>query len=145
MALVSDNLVLPLIFLYLPRWNLLKCSQFVTFFLPNISKLKQRGYKGSFLTICNFVFSSSISNFVSWFFLSTSTRKGTNIFNGPANLRNFHRRKRDKSCLELVFNPLTPMTNHDTFSAYDFNTISSKQLMRIKKYLIIYCLLSLFS
>ena len=33
------------------------------------------------------------------FFLSTFTRKGTNMFNGLANLsRKFHRRKRDKSC-----------------------------------------------
>ena len=38
--------------------------------------------------------------FVSWIFLSTSTRKGTNIFKGPTNLKKFHRRKRDKSCLE---------------------------------------------
>ena len=32
------------------------------------------------------------------FFLSTGTKKGTNMFNSPANLRKFHRRKRDKSC-----------------------------------------------
>ena len=32
------------------------------------------------------------------FFLSTCTRKGTNMFNGPANLRKFHLRKRNKSC-----------------------------------------------
>ena len=31
-------------------------------------------------------------------FLSTGTRKGTNMFNGPTNLRKFHLRKRDKSC-----------------------------------------------
>ena len=30
------------------------------------------------------------------FFLSTGTRKDTNMLNGPANLRKFHRRKRDK-------------------------------------------------
>ena len=32
------------------------------------------------------------------FFLSTCTRKGTNMFNGPTNLRKFHPRKRHKSC-----------------------------------------------
>ena len=32
------------------------------------------------------------------YFLSTGTRKGTKMFNGSANLRKFHRRKRDKSC-----------------------------------------------
>ena len=33
------------------------------------------------------------------FVYQSGTRKGTNIFfNGPANLRKFHRRKRDKSC-----------------------------------------------
>ena len=32
------------------------------------------------------------------FFLSTGTRKGTDLFNGPANFRKFHWRKRDKSC-----------------------------------------------
>ena len=32
------------------------------------------------------------------FFLSTCTRKGTNMFNGPANLWKFHFRKRNKSC-----------------------------------------------
>ena len=31
------------------------------------------------------------------FFLSTGTRKGTSMFNGPENLRKFHRRKCDKS------------------------------------------------
>ena len=51
---------------------------------------------GSFLAICNFVFSSFISNWVLWIFLSTGTRKDTNMLNGPANLRKFHRRKRDK-------------------------------------------------
>ena len=33
-------------------------------------------------------------------FLSTGTRKGTNMFDGPANLRKFHRRKREKSHLK---------------------------------------------
>ena len=32
------------------------------------------------------------------FFLSKDTRKGTNMFNGPANLSKFHLRKRNKSC-----------------------------------------------
>ena len=33
-----------------------------------------------------------------FFFLSTGTRKGTNMFNGTPNLRKFRRRKHDKSC-----------------------------------------------
>ena len=53
---------------------------------------------GGFLAICNFVFSSSISNLVLsiyffifyYFFLSTGTRKGTNTLNGPPNLLKFH-------------------------------------------------------
>ena len=36
-------------------------------------------------------------------FLSTGTRKGTNMFNGPTNLRKFHLRKRDKSCLKYPY------------------------------------------
>ena len=31
---------------------------------------KNRGYKGSFLTICNFIFSSSISNLILWIFFN---------------------------------------------------------------------------
>ena len=37
------------------------------------------------------------------FFLSSGTRKGTDMLNGPANLRKFHRRKRDKSCLKVPY------------------------------------------
>ena len=42
------------------------------------------------------MFSSSISNLVLWISLLTGTRKGTNMLNGPANLRKFHWRKNDK-------------------------------------------------
>ena len=79
------NLALPLIFLSLLQWNLSKCSQFVKFVLPIIfESQKDKGCRGSFLAICNFVFCSSISNLVLWIFLSTGTKKGTK-FNGPAN------------------------------------------------------------
>ena len=67
--------------------------------LPIILKpTKVRDYRSSFLAICNFVLLSSISNLVSkiFFFLSTGTRKGTNMFNVLTNLRKFHRKKRDK-------------------------------------------------
>ena len=37
------------------------------------------------------------------FSLSTSTRKGANMLNGPANLRKFHQRKRDKSCSKAPY------------------------------------------
>ena len=38
-----------------------------------------------------------------FFFLSSGTRKGTDMLNGPANLRKFHRRKRDKSCSKVPY------------------------------------------
>ena len=56
--------------------------------------------------MCNFMFSSSISNFSYEFFSLTGIRKGTNIFNGPANLqvsRKFHRGKRDKFYLKDLY------------------------------------------
>ena len=60
-ALASDNLALPL-----------KFSLFVKFVLLIIKKPeKNRGYKGSFLAICNFVFSSCISNLVFSFRLTS--------------------------------------------------------------------------
>ena len=46
----------------------------------------------------NEILSSSSKIWPDEYFLSTGTRKGTKMFNGPANLRKFHRRKRDKSC-----------------------------------------------
>ena len=36
-------------------------------------------------------------------FLSTGITRGTNMFNGPANLRKFHRRKHDKSCSKYPY------------------------------------------
>ena len=38
-----------------------------------------------------------------FFFSSTGTRKGTNMFNGPANFRTFHQRKRNKSCSKYLY------------------------------------------
>ena len=35
--------------------------------------------------------------------------------------------------LHLMFNPVTPITNQDRISPYNSNTISSRQVMRIKK------------
>ena len=48
----------------------------------------EKGYMGSLHAICNFVFSSSISNLVLWIFLLTGVRKDTNMLNGLANLEN---------------------------------------------------------
>ena len=63
---------------------------------------KNRGYKGSFLAICNLnLFFLPLSQIFSYeLFSSTDTRKGTIMFSGPANLGKFHSRKRDKSCLK---------------------------------------------
>ena len=47
-----------------------------------------------FATLCH-LFLSQIWSYE--LFLSTGTRKGTNIFNSPTNLRKFHLRKRHKS------------------------------------------------
>ena len=59
---------------------------------------KIRGYKGSFLAICNFRDFFPLSQIWSYEFLfPTGTKKGTSMFNGTANLKKFHRRKRDKS------------------------------------------------
>ena len=58
-ALASDTLPLPLI--YINLFDLSKFSQFDKF-LPPVKK--NRGYIGNFLSICNFVFSSFISNLV---------------------------------------------------------------------------------
>ena len=52
------------------------------------AKKKNRSYKGCFLAICSFVYSSSISNLVLWIFLLTGVRKDTNMLNGLANLAN---------------------------------------------------------
>ena len=82
--LASDNLVLPLIFFILLRWNL---SNF----------FNNRSYKSSsslFAILC-FLPLSQIWSYK--FFSSTGTWEGSNMFNGPANLRKFHRRKRGKS------------------------------------------------
>ena len=76
-----------------------KLISFVFFKLESQYCRKKRDYKGSFLAICNFVFSFSISNLVLEFFPSTGTKKrGTDMFNDPANLREIPlRRKLDKS------------------------------------------------
>ena len=76
-----------------------KLISFVFFKLESQYCRKKRDYKGSFLAICNFVFSFSISNLVLEFFPSTGTKKrGTDMFNDPANLREIPLgRKLDKS------------------------------------------------
>ena len=62
--LTSDNLALPLIFFDLLSYisqnfcNLGNCPA------DHLKAEKNRSYKGSFLTICNFIFSSSTSNLV---------------------------------------------------------------------------------
>ena len=61
-------------------------------------KAYTKGLQSSFLSICNFVFFRPSKIWPDEYFLSTGTRKGTKMFNGPANLRKFHLRKRDKSC-----------------------------------------------
>ena len=38
-----------------------------------------------------------------WIFFYQGTRKGTNMFNGPANLRKFHRREHNKSCSKDLY------------------------------------------
>ena len=53
------------------------------------------------------------------FFLPTGTKKGTNMFNGPANLRKFHRRKRDKSC------------SKDPYFLYRKTSCNGKKLVKI--------------
>ena len=66
--------------------------------LPIIKKPKKigvsRAVSSLFAILCFLPRSQIWSN---EFFLSTGTRKGTSMFNGPENLRKFHRRKCDKS------------------------------------------------
>ena len=94
--LASDGLALPLIFYDSLRWNISKFLQFFTIYenfpADHLKAEKNSGSKGSFLAICNFVSSSSISNVVLWTFSSTGTQKGKNMYSSPAILR-----KRDNS------------------------------------------------
>ena len=80
------------------RWNLSKCSQIVKFVLPIIKKLEKRevtkAVSSLFAILCNLCLSQIWSCEL---FLSTGTRKGINMFNGPTNLRKFLQWKRDKS------------------------------------------------
>ena len=72
------------------------CQNLINFSCRSFKSRKSKGYQGGFLAICNFVFSSSISNLVLLiFFPSTGNRKDTNMFNVSAKLRKFHRRKLD--------------------------------------------------
>ena len=41
--------------------------------------------------------------------------------------------KGDKNKEEILVNPLTPMSDQDRISPYNINTISTRQVMRIKK------------
>ena len=96
MALTSDNLALPLIFLNLLRWHLSKFSQFGNIILPIIQKPKKLGLQWQFPRYMQFcVFSLHLN-----LFYGHGTRKGTNMLDSPANLGKFHRSKRDKSCLK---------------------------------------------
>ena len=59
----------------------------INFSCRSFKSRKSKGYQGGFLAICNFVFSSSISNLVLLiFFPSTGNRKDTNMFNVSAKL-----------------------------------------------------------
>ena len=55
----------------------------------------------SLFAILSFLLLSQIWPFE--FVLSTGTRKGTNMFNGPANLWKIHRMKGDKSCSKDLY------------------------------------------
>ena len=94
--LASVNLALLLIFFNLLGWDLSKCSQFVQFVLPIIWKPKKLGLQRQYPHYLQFCVFSSISNFGPTNFLKTGSRKDRNVFNDLANLRIFHRRKRNK-------------------------------------------------
>ena len=68
-----------------------------------LSAENNRGSKAVFslFAILCFLLLSQIWPFE--FFLSTGTRKGTNMFNGPANLWKIHRMKGDKSCSKDLY------------------------------------------
>ena len=102
------NLALPLIFFNLRRWNLSKLSLFVKLPCRLFKTWKNRGYQGSFLAICNFVFSSSISNLVFWFLLSTCSEGRAQICSTLQQILG----KRDKSvCFAcLVLRPRPDLT-----------------------------------
>ena len=70
---------------------------FVKIFLLIIYEPKKIGVTKVVSSLFAILCFLSLSQIWSYFFLSTSIRKGTNMFNGPANLRKFHPRKRDKS------------------------------------------------
>ena len=83
------------------RWNLSKCSQFVKFVLPIIKKSEKREVTKAVSTLFAIWCYLSLSQIWSYeLFLSTGTRKGTNMFNSPTNLRKFHLRKCHKSGLK---------------------------------------------
>ena len=96
-ALASDILALPLISFHLLRWNLSKFSQYLW-------KLSCRSFRSpkivtkAVFSLFSFLCFLPLSQIWSYeIFLSTGTREGTNMFNGPANPRKFHPWKRDKS------------------------------------------------
>ena len=64
-ALAGDNLALPLIFIL---WKI--CP------VDHLKAQKNWGCWGSFLALCNFVFSSSISNLVLWIFFYQKVLEG---------------------------------------------------------------------
>ena len=91
-ALAGDNLALPLIFIL---WKI--CP------VDHLKAQKNWGCWGSFLTLCNFVFSSSISNLFLWiFFLSKGIRRAQICLTVQQILGNFIKR-RDQSCSKDLY------------------------------------------
>ena len=70
---------------------------FVKIFLLIIYEPKKIGVTEVVSSLFAILCFLSLSQIWSYSFLSTGIRKGTNMFNGPKNLRKFHPRKRDKS------------------------------------------------
>ena len=69
--------------------------------LWNFSMKRRTKAVSSLFAILCFLLLSQIWPFE--FVLSTGTRKGTNMFNGPANLWKIHRMKGDKSCSKDLY------------------------------------------
>ena len=92
-ALAGDNLALPLIFIL---WKICPTD--------HLKAKKNWGCWGSFLALCNFVFSSSISNLVLWifFFLSKGIRRAQICLTVQQILGNFIKR-RDQSCSKDLY------------------------------------------
>ena len=79
-------------------WNLSKgCTICENCPVDYLKADKSKGLQKQFLSYLQFCAFSLYFKFgLKIFFLSTGTRKGTNMFNVRTNLRKFHRKKRDK-------------------------------------------------